>query len=198
MIASLQGRLQHKDADGAVVECGGVGYGVAMSLSSLSQLGSEGSDVQLLVHTHVSQDSLRLYGFVEASERRAFEVLIATSGVGPRLALAVLSTFSPEELSDTVARKDTASLVRIPGIGKKKAERLVLELRDRLPAATLLHAPGATPGTLQADLNAALVGLGFSESVAQDACQSALASHPNETDLATLVREALRQTTRRP
>lgn len=195
LITSLRGRLLSKDTQGAAVECAGVGYGVAMSLSGLAKLGEVGSEMQVLVHTHLTQDALRLYAFVEAGERLAFEVLLGTTGVGPRLALAILSTLSPAELADAVRRDDKASLTRIPGVGSKKAERLLVELRDRLPEPVQLSSLTASPGALREDLHSALLNLGFAPQAAERAARHALEQHPQETDLATLVRDALRSTT---
>lgn len=192
MIARLRGELVHKDASGAVVDCGGVGYGVAMSLSALARIGDLGKGVELLVYTHVTQESLRLFGFLEAEEKRLFEVLIGISGVGPKLALAVLSTMSPSELGDVVAREDARALVRIPGVGKKTAQRLLLELKDRLPAAEIV-----SPAVgLRDDLESALVNLGFNAAAAAKATEVAMAGHPGEVDLASLVRAALRASTK--
>ena len=195
LITSLRGRLLSKDTQGAAVECAGVGYGVAMSLSALAKLGEIGSEVLVLVHTHLTQDALRLFGFLEANERLAFEVLLGTTGVGPRLALAILSTLSPAELADTVRRNDKASLTRIPGVGSKKAERLLVELRDRLPEPVLLSSLTTSPAALREDLQSALLNLGFAPQLAERAARHAVEKHPQETDLATLVREALRSTT---
>jgi len=195
VIASLRGRLVHKDAGGVIVECGGVGYGVAMSLSALERIGALGGEVHLLTHTHVGQDVLRLYGFLEAGELRAFQILIGISGVGPKLALAILSTFNADELRGVVARADTRALVRVPGVGRKKAERLLLELKDRLPVSDAAALP---PGeVLRDDLTAALVDLGFTAAAADRAAADALAAAPGETDLAILVRSALRASTTR-
>ena len=195
MIASLHGRLLSKDAQGAVIDCGGVGYGLAMSLSSLSRLGAEGGDVQVLVHTHVTQDNLRLYGFVDAAERGAFGILIGITGVGPRLALAILSALSPGELSEVVTRADKATLKRIPGIGGKTAERLLVELKHRLPKGGA-HPVTANKTDVATDLAAALASLGFKPSAADEAARETLEAHPEESDLAGLVRLALRSTTR--
>jgi len=195
MIASLRGTLSHKDAQGVVVDCNGVGYGLAMSLSGLAALGDVGTEISLVVHTHVTQDSLRLYGFAEAAERDLFTSLIGASGVGPKLALAVLSTFSPGELSDVVARGDVSTLVRIPGVGKKKAERLVLELKDRLPTV-VGSALSPRYSSTEQDLTSALENLGFTGQIAARAARDAVESNPEKDDLAFLVREALRATTR--
>jgi holliday junction DNA helicase RuvA len=193
MIASLKGRLEYKDATGMVVDCGGVGYGLEMSLSSLASLGEVGCDVSVWVYTHAAQDSLRLYGFIEQNEKACFELLLGTSGVGPKLALAVLSTFSAQELADVVKRAEVRTLVRIPGVGRKKAERLILELKDRLPRLGLDGSSGvAVPGSLADDLVSALVALGFRSTDADKSSQKILEENPEEKDLARLVRLALR------
>jgi holliday junction DNA helicase RuvA len=192
VIARLSGKLVHKDADGVIVDCGGVGYAVAMSLSSLAGVGPEGSAVTLLVHTHLTQDALRLFGFVDAAERDTFVILIGTSGVGPKLALAVLSHVSPHELAAAVTAGDKARLTRIPGIGAKKAERLLVELKDRLPKTFGAAAPAAHG--LLSDVISALENLGFPAAVAEDAGRAALSAHPAEVELATLVRAALQLT----
>ena len=197
MIASLRGVLAHKDAQGVVVECGGVGYAVAMPLPCLTALPNENNEVHVLVHTHLPQDALRLYGFTDALRRRVFVALIGISGVGPSLALAILSMFSPEELSDIAVRGDKGQLVRIPGVGAKKAAKLLLELKDRLPQGV---APGggmpcAQPSIYE-DLVSALVNLGFKDGVAEDAGRRVLEVEPAEKDIALLVKKALRLTTR--
>ena len=198
MIASLRGEILSKDGGGLVVDCQGVGYGLQLSFSALAQIGDVGTEVRLLVHTHVSQDSFKLYGFVEAKERRCFEVLIGTSGVGPKLALAILSTFSADELVAVVARADTATLIKIPGVGRKKAERLILELKDRLPKTDLVEVSSSTTASdLAGDLMSALVGLGFRGADAEKSAQRALEEFPEEKDLARLVRTALRFSTKR-
>jgi len=197
VIAHLRGRLITKDAQGAVIDCGGVGYGLRMSLSSLSRLGVEGDEVEVLVHTHVSQDALRLYGFLDTDERSTFEILIGTSGVGPRLALAILSTLSAAELFEVVAREDKATLKRIPGIGGKTAERLLVELKHRLDKVPVSGT--ATPAgraTVAGDLAAALASLGFKPAQADEVARQTLEAHPVETDLAVLVRMALRAATK--
>jgi Holliday junction DNA helicase RuvA len=168
-----------------------------MSLASLARLGGEGADVEVLVHTHVTQDAIRLFAFADAAERQAFAVLIGTTGVGPRLALAVLSALGPDELVDVVTRGDRAALTRIPGIGAKTADRLLFELKNRLPEK--LAASVAVPGrvTVVGDLASALIGLGFKSAHAEEAARATLEVNPAEHDLATLVRQALRATTQR-
>ena len=201
MISSLRGILIDKQADGAVIECGGVGYGVAMPISSLVRMGQLGDEVKVLVETSLSQDALRLFGFLEVSERDVFRVLVGINGVGPKLALAVLSVFSAEELCDIVAREDKPRLVKIPGVGGKKADRLLLELKDRLPK--LMIQPEAPGGVIEVsigpkdDLVDAMLALGFKNAIAEKAANTALERLPDEGDIATLVREALRVATPR-
>ncbi|MEO0459685.1 MAG: Holliday junction branch migration protein RuvA [Myxococcota bacterium] len=192
MIASLRGTVLHKDAEGAVIECAGVGYGLRMSLSSLTRLPEEGSTATLFVHTHLSQDALRLYGFADAAERRAFEVLIAITGVGPRLALAILSFLAPAELAAAVENGDRGALVKVPGVGAKKADRLLVELKGRMLDAEL-QGDSAPELTLRDDLVGALGSLGFPPKDAERLARAVREEFPSESDLATLVRYALRR-----
>ena len=190
MIASLRGHIVHKDQYGAVIECGGVGYGLAMSGRALAKMPINDAPTFVLVHTHVSQDALRLFGFADAAERDAFLLLIGVNGVGPRLALAILSELAPKDLGAVVACGDKSALTRIGGVGKKTAERLLLELKDRLSSD-----PGpASEMVLRLDLLSALLNLGFSQTVAEGAARQAIALQPDTTDLTVLVREALRTT----
>lgn len=195
MIAFLRGKLLSKSTTEAIIDCGGVGYGVSMSLSSLSRLGTENSDVQIFVYTHVGQDVLRLFGFVDLAEKQAFEILIGTSGVGPKLALAILSTLSPDELSAVVHQSDKATLTKIPGVGPKKAERLLLELKGRLPERLVLPQTGHKSTVLN-DLVSALVNLGFHANDAEKTAHQTIARVGNTDDLTTLVRDALRLSSR--
>ncbi len=134
MIAFLTGRLLEKHPNRVTVDVHGVGYDVAVPLSTFYALGEPGADVSLRIHTHVREDALALFGFATPLEQLLFERLIAVSGIGPRLALAVLSGIEPAELVRAVRSQDTARLTAIPGVGKKTAERIGLELKDRLPA----------------------------------------------------------------
>jgi Holliday junction DNA helicase RuvA len=163
-----------------------------MSLASLARLGKVGGDVFVQVHTHLTQDALRLYGFADEDERQTFEVLIGTTGVGPKLALAILSSLSPAELAGIVGRADKLALTRVPGVGGKKAERLLVELKGRLPE-TGAGGPSGRP-SLVGDVVSALSNLGFSDEVADKAARAALDKHPDEQEIATLVRAALQET----
>lgn len=199
MIASLRGRLIYKDSQEAVVECSGVGYAVAMPSPSLSALGSEGDNVFVLVYTHVAEDALRLFGFLEAGDRLAFTVLMNTTGVGPKLALAILSALNHSQLAAVVERGDKRALTTISGVGAKKAERLLIDLKGRLQSegATLPTMGSSGAKTIMSDLVSALINLGFATSVAEAAASHAVDTRPESTDIALLVREALQVTVRR-
>jgi holliday junction DNA helicase RuvA len=195
MIAHIRGQLADKNTEGAVVDCHGVGYGLALSTASLTELGEIGGEVSLFVHTQLSQDALRLYGFTTVAERQAFVILIGTTGVGPKLALAILSTLSTAALYEVVARGDKTMLTRIPGVGPKKAERLLVELKDRLPRFS--GSTSARPSVTDAasDLISALSNLGFLPSEAERLAHDTMAANRDEKDLAVLVRLALRAST---
>jgi len=133
MIAHLRGKLLEKHPNQAVVETGGVGYDVTISIPTFSELTSVGSEVALHIHTHVREDQLALYGFGRPEEKQLFEKLITVSGIGPKLGITILSGMPADDMVSAIRGNDIARLTRIPGIGKKTAERMVLELRDKLP-----------------------------------------------------------------
>src|SRR5919201_4763945 len=133
MIAHLRGRLIGKHPNQAIVEAGGVGYDVNITVPTFSELPAPGSEVALYIHTHVREDSIALFGFLRPAEKQLFERLISVSGIGPKLAITVLSGMPADEMVGAIRGNDIARLTRIPGIGKKTAERMVLELRDKLP-----------------------------------------------------------------
>jgi Holliday junction DNA helicase RuvA len=167
VIAWLRGRLLEKAPTRVVLDVHGIGYDVAVPVSTFYALGDPGAEVTLRVHTHVREDALALYGFLTPFELAVFERLIATSGIGPKLALSVLSGIEAAELVQAVQRGDVARLTRIPGVGKKTAERICLELKDRLPTAGSGGAapPAAAPeDALRDDLVSALVNLGYHRS----------------------------------
>ena len=164
MIAFLRGRVLEKQPNRLLIDVGGVGYDVAVPLSTFYSAGDEGAEIALRVHTHVREDQLALFGFATPLELAAFERLIGVSGIGPKLALAVLSGMETRELIAAIQRSDVARLTRIPGVGKKTAERIVVELRDRLPKAldTAGSAPAPPPeDALRDDLVSALTNLGY-------------------------------------
>ena len=165
MIAFLRGRVLEKHPNRVILDVSGVGYDVLVPLSTFYAVGEDGSEISLRVHTHVREDQIALFGFVTALELSMFERLIAVNGIGPKLALSVLSGIEPRELVTSIQRGDLARLTRIPGVGKKTAERIVVELRDRLPKAVDAEAAGevspATEDVLRDDLVSALANLGY-------------------------------------
>lgn len=163
MIAHLRGRLLSLTPDLAVLDVGGVGYALSLPLPTYYELQRlpPGAEVSLFVHTHVREDALALYGFWSERERQLFERLITVSGVGPRLARAILSGLPPEELLRALAAGDVARLSKTPGVGKKTAERLVLELKEKAAALAAAPAAAATPEPDDEDLLVALVNLGY-------------------------------------
>ena len=183
MIARLRGTLVDKGPSRIVVDVGGVGYDVQIPLSTFYPLGEAGSNVELRVHTHVREDTLALFGFATPLEHDLFERLISINGVGPKLALAVLSGIEPAELIRAVRGQDVARLTKIPGVGKKTAERIGLELKDRLPE---VPAAGGRPGSAveddrRSDLLSALINLGYQRAGVEKALDRALAEMPEGT-----------------
>lgn len=167
MIAWLRGRLLEKQPTRLIVDVHGVGYDVAIPVSTFYAIGEPGADVELRVHTHVREDAIALFGFLSAYELIVFEKLIATSGIGPKLGLSVLSGIDAADFAAAVQRGDVTRLTRIPGVGKKTAERICLELKDKLPPApgAPQPAPVATPAdSMRDDLVSALVNLGYHRS----------------------------------
>jgi Holliday junction DNA helicase RuvA len=199
MIAFLRGRILDKQPNRIVVDVQGVGYEVHVPLSTYYGVGDAGADVGLRIHTHVREDALQLYGFLSALEQQVFERLIATSGIGPKLAIAVLSGIEPHELVAAVQRADVARLTAIPGVGRKTAERIVLELKDRL--MHLVVPVGAAPSSapagaqLRDDLLSALLNLGYHRPVAEKAVDATLKTNGAPTleqALKTALRELMR------
>jgi Holliday junction DNA helicase RuvA len=179
MIALLRGILIEKHPNQAVVEAGGVGYDVTIPVSTFTRLPDAGAEVRLRIHTHVREDALSLYGFLTSEEKGLFEKLIGVSGIGPTLAVKVLSGVAAPELIHAIQRGEVERLVRIPGVGKKTAERMVLELRDKLPAPGVQEpgpegaspAPALTP--VDQDVLSALLNLGCARPQAEAAVRKA-------------------------
>ena len=188
MIAHLRGRLIVKHPNQAIVEAGGVGYDVTISVPTFSDLPAAGGDVALHIHTHVREDAIALFGFLRPEEKLLFERLISVSGIGPKLAITILSGMPTPDLVTAIRGNDIARLTRIPGIGKKTAERMVLELRDKLEhfAATPAAAP-ASP--IEEDVLSALVNLGYQRAAAERALAGAARQGAKDFDV--LFREAL-------
>jgi Holliday junction DNA helicase RuvA len=197
VIARLTGQIVEKQAMRLVVDVRGVGYEVLVPLSTFYHLPEPGGEVTLRVHTHVREDAIVLFGFVTSLEQQVFERLIAISGIGPKLALSVLSGIDPADLVRAVQSGDVGRLTRIPGVGKKTAERIGLELKDRLKqpwaaeAAAAAGEPSDEPG-LRADLLSALLNLGYHRALAERAVDGALRL-PGERTFERLLKDALRR-----
>jgi len=176
MIGLLRGRLLEKRPNQVILDVGGVGYLVAVPLSTFAALGELHAEVTLLIHTHVREDALALYGFLSAREKHLFELLLGASGVGPTLALKILSGMNVEVLVPAIRTGDLARLTKIPGVGRKTAERMVVELKDKLEAVTVEAEKPATatsPAGAEADVKSALINLGYDERTADSAVAEA-------------------------
>lgn len=191
MIAHLRGKLLAKHPNQAIVEAAGVGYDVTISVPTFSDLPVVGADVALHIHTHVREDALALYGFLKPSEKLLFEKLITVSGIGPKLAITILSGMAADEMVSAIRGNDIAKLTRIPGIGKKTAERMVLELRDKLPEAGPATAPVApTMNAIEEDVLSALINLGYQRPIAEKAL-SVAKRNTGTSSFEALFRESL-------
>src|SRR5437868_6665869 len=175
MIGQLRGRLAEKRPNQVLIDVGGVGYLAQVPLSTYAALGELHTEVTLLIYTHVREDALALFGFVSAREKHFFELLISASGVGPSLALKILSGISVEELVPAIRSGDLVRLTKIPGVGRKTAERIVVELKDKLEAVAVETEKSAvaSPGGIEADVVSALVNLGYDARAAEDAAAEA-------------------------
>ncbi len=173
MIAHLRGKLLAKHPNQAIVETAGVGYDVTISVPTFSDLPALGTDVALHIHTHVREDTIALYGFLRLAEKFLFEKLITVSGIGPKLAVTILSGMAADEMVNAIRSNDIAKLTRIPGIGKRTAERMVLELRDKLPEPGKAAPTTPVMGTVEEDVLSALVNLGYQRPLAERALATA-------------------------
>jgi len=194
MIAFLRGRLLSKSPNRAIVECAGVGYDTTISVATFTTLPAEGAETRLHIYTHVREDQIALFGFAEPQEKRLFEKLLTISGIGPKLAITVLSGIDASRLVAAIRASDHATLTHIPGIGKKTAERVVLELKDKLddmavePSATAASSMGPAAD----DALSALVNLGYARPTALRAIETALAKQPEAAeDFEVLFRAAM-------
>jgi holliday junction DNA helicase RuvA len=191
MIAHLRGRLLIKHPNQAIVETNGVGYDVTISVPTFSELPAAGSEVALHIHTHVREDVIALYGFLRPAEKQLFEKLISVSGIGPKLAITILSGMPADEIVNAIRGNDLAKLTRVPGIGRKTAERMVLELRDKLPKEAfgeVAAVPAISP--VEEDVLSALVNLGYQRPLAERALGIASKNGKTAT-FDVLFREAL-------
>lgn len=175
MIAHIRGQILSKSPNAVVIECHGVGYELAISVATFTELGNEGATASLHAYTHVREDALALFGFAELAEKRLFEKLLTISGIGPKLAITVLSGISADRLVTAIRSGDHATLTKIPGIGKKTAERVVLELKDKLEdMAGAPASPATAPlGAVADDVLSALINLGYPRPSAQKAVETA-------------------------
>jgi holliday junction DNA helicase RuvA len=188
MIAHLRGKLIAKHPNQAIVEAAGVGYDVVISVPTFTELASVGHDVALHIHTHVREDAIALFGFLHPEEKQLFEKLLSVSGIGPKLAITILSGMAAAEMVGAIKGNDVAKLTRIPGIGKKTAERMVLELRDKLRDFGMQPAvPPTSP--VEEDVLSALTNLGYQRALAERAVSTVGKAGPKDFD--TMFREAL-------
>ena len=188
MIGRVHGILVEKNFPQVIVSCGGVGYEIDVPMSTFYPLPRTGEEVTLLTHLVVREDAHLLFGFLSANERMAFRQLLKISGVGPKVALGVLSGLSVDDLASAVASGDAARLTRVPGIGKKTAERLVLELRDKLPKAVTAVSAASPASNASGDVLSALLALGYNDREAQAAVKQLQAELP----IADAIRQALK------
>src|ERR1039457_1590951 len=193
MIAHLRGKLIYKHPGQAIVEAAGVGYDVTISIPTFTALPSVGQEAALHIHTQVSEDQIALFGFLDREEKRLFERLITVSGVGPKLAIKILSGLSLERTVQAIRSQDHAQLVRIPGVGKKLAERLVLELKDKLDDFAVAPVQTSVRGPIVDDVLSALTNLGYQRASAENAIDQSIAKDKTlATDFDGLFRGALK------
>jgi Holliday junction DNA helicase RuvA len=187
VIASLRGKLISKRPESLIVDVAGVGYSVQVPLTLLSSLPEENRDVFLYIHTHVREDAIQLYGFNSEDDKRIFTTLIGISGIGPKVALNILSTIPPDSFYDAINSEDVDVLCRVPGLGKKTAHRLILELKGKLPSIK------EKKDTIYDDTLSALVNLGYKKNIAQGALEKAY--NNGYGDIESLLKEALKYLT---
>ena len=190
MIAHLRGKLLGKQPNQAIVEAAGVGYDVTISIPTFSDLPNTGAEVSLHIHTHVREDALALFGFMRSQEKQLFEKLISVSGIGPKLAITILSGMQTEQMVAAIRGNDVAQLTKIPGIGKKTAERMVLELKDKLESFGIQPATPTKASALEEDVLSALTNLGYQRPVAERAVEKAAQNKSLDT-FDALFRESL-------
>jgi len=181
MIALLRGRLLAKHPNQAIIDVGGVGYDVTITVPAFSELPGLGSEVELHVYTHVREDALALYGFLHPEEKRLFEKLLTVSGIGPKMAVTILSGMAVQDMIGAIRGNDIARLTKIPGIGRKTAERMVLELRDKLPSAAagdVTVVPSLT--AVEEDVLSALLNLGYQRAAAEKVISNGKKGEPFE------------------
>jgi holliday junction DNA helicase RuvA len=194
MIAYLKGKLIHKDPSHAIIEVNGVGYQVNISLNTFAEI-KDKEDIKLSTYFHVREDAQLLFGFATEAEKQMFQYLISVNGVGPSTALVVLSYLPPEELKSAIVREDAAALLAVKGIGGKTAQRLILELKDKLKRETTEEMPGNTGlvrNTIRHEALSALITLGIAKPVAEKSIDAVLKKSGNTVSLEDLVKQALK------
>lgn len=197
MIAHIQGGLNFKSPEYLIIDVDGIGYEVQVPLTTFYDLPDVGSTVSLHIHTHVREDALQLYGFKSREEKQLFVRLMSVAGIGPRLAVNILSGITPVELAETLLQGDLARLISIPGVGRKTAERIMVELRDKVPTLVLsldvaIPAKQKADEAMIEDALSALVNLGYKKGVAQKAVDGAMQRLEGEINLESLLKESLR------
>jgi len=193
MIAHLRGKLIYKQPGQAIVEAGGVGYEVTIPVPAFTALPAVGAEAALHIYTQVREDQIALFGFIDREEKRLFERLLTVSGVGPKLAISILSGLSPERTVQAIRSQDHAQLTHIPGVGKRLAERLVVELKEKLDDFAAAPVPTAIRGGVAEDVLSALVNLGYQRTAAEKAIEHSIAKEKAlESDFDALFRGALK------
>lgn len=193
MIASLKGVLSHKSIDHIIVDIHGIGCSVTVPLSTFYKLPDTGRQVNLVIHTHIAQDAVRLFGFLDHRERDIFQLLILVSGIGPKLAINILSGISPEDLSGAISDGDLGRLVGIPGVGRKTAERMIFELKDKITKLVSSETPESTPERLvRKEALSALINLGYKSNIAKDAIDKVVKEAGRKLTLEILLTESLK------
>ncbi len=193
MIASLKGVLSHKSIERIIVDVHGIGCSVAVPLSTFYKLPDTGSQVCLVIHTHIAQDAVRLFGFMDYREKDIFQLLISVSGIGPKLAINILSGISPEDLSGAISDGDLGRLVGIPGVGKKTAERMIFELKDKITKLVSSETSAGTPDRLVREEGlSALINLGYKNNIAKDAVDKVVKETGRKLTLEILLTESLK------
>ena len=193
MIARITGNLISKEPASVVIDVHGVGYRAFIPLSSFYGLPDTGNQVSLHIHTHVREDAILLYGFLTQREKELFLALIAVSGIGPKVALAIISGLPAEELADAIARGDQKKISTIPGVGPKTAARVVLELKDKVAALGAVDSgPSLAPGRQRDEAVSALVNLGYKKNMAEDAVKKICAAQGDDMAIEALIKEALK------
>ncbi len=193
MIASLTGRLTRKAPDYIILDVSGVGYQVFVPLSTFYRMPDEGAEASLHIHTHLREDMLALYGFSEPAEKDLFLILLGVSGIGPKLALTILSSLTTDEIAAAIQSSDDQKLYAIPGIGRKTAARMILELKDKVKHLVTASAPAGRPQQADVDVDdavSALMNLGYKRNLAEDAVQMVLRTHP-DLSVEDLIRQGL-------